>query len=176
VALLTVGHGTAGQDELVGLLRDAGVTGVVDVRRFPGSRRHPHVAREELQRWLPRAGIGYRWDERLGGRRRGDPDSPHRGLRNEQFRAYADHMETPTFAEGLGELLCEAARAPVAMMCSESVWWRCHRRLISDTVELLHGEEVRHLMHDGRLQPHVPTDVVRVVDGRLLYGPPHPPA
>jgi uncharacterized protein (DUF488 family) len=172
VALLTVGHGTAGRDELVGLFRDAGVTDVVDVRRFPGSRRHPHVAREEMRRWLPEAGIGYRWDERLGGRRRPDPASPHRGLRNEQFRAYADHMETPAFAAALGELLSEAAEGTVAAMCSESVWWRCHRRLISDRVQLLHGEVVRHLMHDGRLQPHVPTDVVRAVDGRLLYGPP----
>lgn len=167
--LLTVGHGTAGQQELAAILSGAGVASVVDVRRFPGSRRHPHVAREELQRWLPEAGIGYRWEERLGGRRRPDPDSEHRGLRNESFRAYADHLQTPAFRTALAEVLGEADRAPVAVMCAESLWWRCHRRLIADAVVLLHGRPVHHLLHNGRLSDHVPTDVARVVGGRLRY-------
>jgi uncharacterized protein (DUF488 family) len=180
-ALVTFGHGTASQDDLVTLLRDAGVTSVVDVRRFPGSRRNPHVARDELERWLPAAGVAYRWEERLGGRRRGDPASAHVGLRDASFRAYADHLGTEEFRSAIADVLAEAnAHAEVdavaevgarrvAVMCSESVWWRCHRRLIADHVDLLERRPVLHLFHDGRLAPHQPTDVVRVQGDRLVY-------
>lgn len=169
-SLLTVGHGTASADELTELLRGAGVRSLVDVRRFPGSRRHPHVKREELSSWLPAAGIDYRWEERLGGRRTPDPASPHVGLRNVSFRAYADHLGSEEFDAALREVLDEAARRTTAVMCSESVWWRCHRRLVADAAVLVHGAEVRHLMHDGRTPAHLPTDVVRVAgDGSLVY-------
>lgn len=168
-ALVTVGHGTASQERLAALLNEADVASVVDVRRFPGSRRNPHVGREELARWLPEVGITYRWEERLGGRRRGHPGSPHVGMRNDSFRAYADHLTTPDFRGAIAEVLAEADARPVAVMCSESVWWRCHRRLIADHVLLLEQRPVLHLFHDGRLAPHRPTDVVRVEGGRLLY-------
>lgn len=174
-ALLTVGHGTASQDALVTLLRTAGVESVVDVRRFPASRRHPHVARERLEAWLPAIGIAYRWEERLGGRRRRDPDSAHTGLRHPAFQAYADHLDTPAFRGGVDRVVREAGERCVAVMCSESVWWRCHRRLIGDYIELLTPLEVRHLFHDGRLAPHQPTDVVRVENGRLVYDGGAPP-
>jgi uncharacterized protein (DUF488 family) len=167
--LLTVGHGTADQDELTRLLADAEVTSVVDVRRFPGSRRHPHVARDRLERWLPDAGIAYRWEERLGGRRRGQPGSPHTGLRDASFRAYADHLGSDEFRTAIAEVVDEAQTHRVAVMCSESVWWRCHRRLIADHVTLLAERPVLHLFHDGRRAEHAPTDVVRVEGGRLLY-------
>jgi uncharacterized protein (DUF488 family) len=167
--IVTVGHGTATQDELVALLRGAEVTSVVDVRRFPGSRRHPHVARDRLERWLPAAGIAYRWEERLGGRRRRAEGSPHTGLRDPSFQAYADHLGTEAFRRALAPVLQEAADHRVAVLCSESVWWRCHRRLIADHVVLLTEVPLRHLFHDGRLAEHVPTDVVRVEEGRLVY-------
>ena len=167
--LLTFGHGTASQEALVALLQDAGVAAVVDVRRFPGSRRHPHVARERLEEWLPEAGVDYRWEERLGGRRKRAADSPHTGLRDPSFQAYADHLGSADFQEAVDEVLAQAARRLTAVMCSESVWWRCHRRLIADYIMLLTDADVLHLMHDGRLDEHVPTDVVRVEDGRLIY-------
>lgn len=167
--LVTVGHGTAGQEELGALLRGAGVEAVVDVRRFPGSRRHPHVARERLEEWLPAAGVAYRWEERLGGRRSAAPGSAHTGLRNTSFRAYADHMGTAGFGAAVDGLLADARRRRVAVMCSESLWWRCHRRLIGDYVELLTDVRVRHLLHDGRLAVHQPTDVARVAAGELRY-------
>ena len=170
--LTTIGHGTASRESLGELLLAAEVDLVVDVRRFPGSRRHPHVARSELKRWLPELGIDYRWDPRLGGRRRPDPASPHRGLRNTSFRAYADHMHTEEFQEALAELLDEARDRSVCIMCSESLWWRCHRRLIADYVTGVHGWDVRHRMHDGRDSAHIPTDVAQVVDGRLRYEEP----
>jgi uncharacterized protein (DUF488 family) len=168
-ALLTFGHGTASQDELVALLAAAGVASVVDVRRFPGSRRHPHVAREQLESWLPAARIAYRWEERLGGRRRRVAGSPHTGLRDPSFQAYADHLTTADFRDAIDEVLAEAGRRRTAVMCSESVWWRCHRRLIADHVTLLTDVPLRHLFHDGRLAEHRPTDVVRVEDDRLVY-------
>lgn len=167
--LLTVGHGTASQQKLAALLRGAGVHSVVDVRRFPGSRRHPHVARERLQTWLPSAGVAYRWEERLGGRRRREPGSVHTGLRNASFQGYADHLGSRAFLDAIDGVAEEARRRRVAVMCSEALWWRCHRRLIGDYVALLTDLEVRHLLHDGRLAAHQPTDVVRVDGGRLVY-------
>lgn len=165
--LLTVGHGTLPADELAALLTGAGVELLVDIRSFPGSRRNPQFGREAMEAWVPAAGIAYRWDRRLGGRRRPAPGSRHVALRHEAFRAYADHMESPEFAEGLADVLAEAART--AVMCSETVWWRCHRRLVSDAAVLLHDVDVQHLFHDGRLRPHAPTDGVRVDGDELVY-------
>lgn len=167
--IITVGHGTASQHELEALLVGAGVASVVDVRRHPGSRRHPHVARDRLEVWLPAAGIDYRWEERLGGRRSRVDGSPNAGLRDPAFQAYADHLGTPEFREAIETVLAEARDRRVAVLCSESVWWRCHRRLIADHVTLLTDAELRHLLHDGHLDEHRPTDVVRVEDGRLVY-------
>ena len=168
--ITTVGHGTRQQAELVDLLRAAGVDAVADVRRYPGSRRHPHFARKEMERWLPAAGIEYRWIARLGGRRRANPQSPHVGLRNEQFRAYADHMASEEFALGLEELRSFAAGRTAAVLCSESLWWRCHRRLLADHLVLVDGTEVVHLFHDGRLVGHEPTPGARAEGGTLVYG------
>ena len=167
--MLTVGHGTLEQAELGSLLRNAGVDVVVDVRRFPGSRRWPHVAREALAQWLPTYGVAYDWVEDLGGRRSVAKDSPHVALRNDAFRGYADHMETQPFRAALQAVVDRAAQQTLAVMCSESVWWRCHRRLIADAATLLHDAQVRHLMHDGRLTPHAPTDGVRRHRSGLRY-------
>jgi uncharacterized protein (DUF488 family) len=152
--LWTFGHGTLAEGELVDLLRAAGIEAVADIRRYPGSRRWPHLAREQIARWLPEAGVAYEWIEQLGGRRRVRRDSPNVGLRNEQFRAYADHMTTAEFRSGLERLDAFAGGSRTAVMCSESVWWRCHRRLVGDHLVLIEGVEVLDLFHDGRVVPH----------------------
>ncbi|MBV9410938.1 MAG: DUF488 domain-containing protein [Acidimicrobiia bacterium] len=167
--LFTVGHGTLPQDQLVELLRGAGVESLVDVRSAPGSRRHPQFMRQAMEQWLPEAGIAYRWEPRLGGRRKVTPDSPNVALRHPSFRAYADHMAVPEFAEALDGVLDEAAIRPTTVMCAESVWWRCHRRLISDFATLVREVDVRHLMHDGRIGEHHPTEGVRRDGDHLLY-------
>ncbi len=168
--LLTFGHGTASRDEITRLLHEAGVTSVVDVRSAPGSRRNPQFARGELEQWLPDAGIGYRGDKRLGGFRKPPEESPDLVLRNDSFRAYAAHMRTREFTDGVDDLLDELSRGQVAVMCSESVWWRCHRRMISDFVRLVHGIPVEHLMHEGRRHEHGAIDGARVRDdGHLVY-------
>jgi uncharacterized protein (DUF488 family) len=167
--LFTIGHGTLPADELGGLLAGAGVRRLVDVRRFPGSRRHPHVGRAALAGWLPDYGIAYRWEEALGGRRRADPESANVGLRNETFRGYADHMATAEFRAAADRLVAHAAEAPTAVLCSESLWWRCHRRLLADHLVLVAGLDVRHLLHSGALVPHELTETARRQDGRVVY-------
>jgi len=170
--VLTVGHGTLEGAALTVLLDGAGVRHLVDVRRYPASRRHPQFARAELARALPAAGIGYRWDEDLGGRRTPRPDSPHVGLRVAQFRGYADHMATPPFRAAVQRLLTDAAAGATAVLCAESLWWRCHRRLIADHLVLVEGVDVAHLAHDGRLTPHIPTDTARRQATGVIYDAP----
>ena len=165
--LLSFGHGTATAEELVALLQRAGVERLVDVRTAPGSRRHPHVRREAMAGWLGGAGIAYRWEPQLGGFRKPAPQSVNHALRHPAFRGYADHMRTPPFWAALDRLLAEAAAAPAAAMCSETLWWRCHRRLLADAAVLVRRAEVLHLDHRGRLEPHRPTEGVRR-DGELL--------
>jgi uncharacterized protein (DUF488 family) len=167
--LYTVGHGTLPQTEFADLVAGAGLAHVVDVRSYPGSRRNPQYGRAELEQWLPADGVGYTWDRRLGGRRRPAAASPHAALRHEAFRAYADHMETPEFRAGLDDLMRQAEMTPTAVMCSESVWWRCHRRLLADALVLLHGVPVIHLFHDGRLAPHRPSPEARPAGDHLVY-------
>jgi uncharacterized protein (DUF488 family) len=162
--LLTVGHGADGRDQLGERLTSAGVRLVVDVRRFPGSRNNPDVARDALAVWLPEEGLGYRWDERLGGRRRIPAGAPvvDGWWTVKQFAAYAAHTRTPEFASALQAALVDAGDQPTAVMCSEYVWWRCHRRLIADVAVLAHGVPVRHLMPDGRLVEHRPAEGARL--------------
>lgn len=174
--LLTVGHGAATQEELTALLRAAGLALVVDVRRFPGSRAHPHVARDALAAWLPAAGVDYRWEQRLGGRR-SRPADPGEAARDgwwqvAAFRAYAAHTRTPEFAAALDDLVRDACARPTAVMCSESLWWRCHRRIVADAVVLLRGLPVAHLGHDGRRTEHVPSAGARVGPDGLAYPAP----
>lgn len=166
-ALFTIGHGTASQEHLLELLGRAGVEQLVDVRTAPGSRRNPHVARGELARWLPEHGVGYRRERRLGGWRRAPAASPDTGLRNRSFAGYAAHTRTSEFRTAIDEV--PAADGPTAVLCSEAVWWRCHRRMIADFVVLARGVPVRRLMHDGRDQDHRPTDVARVTNDGLLF-------
>jgi uncharacterized protein (DUF488 family) len=175
VPLLTVGHGPERRDALGARLAGAGVTAVVDVRRFPGSRSNPDVRREELARWLPDAGIAYRWEEDLGGRRRLPAGAPVEDgwWTVAQFAAYAAWTRTPAFAAALARVLTEAEDAAVAVMCSESVWWRCHRRIVADVAVLGRGVVVTHLMPDGRLTPHVPSaGAVLGPDGQLRWPAP----
>lgn len=167
VELLTIGHGTLPQNAFTALVAGAEVEEVVDVRSFPGSRHNPQFGRAELERWLPEAGLAYTWLPSLGGRRPLGAQSAHTALRHPAFRAYADHMQTDEFATGVGDLLSRGGQT--AVMCSESVWWRCHRRLLADYLLLVRGFGVGHLMHDRRIVPHRPTPGVRLAGHTLIY-------
>jgi uncharacterized protein (DUF488 family) len=168
--LLTLGHGTITAIELSQLIRDAAIESIVDVRSFPKSRRHPQFWREEMERWVPElSGSAYRWEPALGGFRKLNRESPNTALRHPSFRAYADYMESDAFLCALNGLLAPSTVC-TAIMCSETLWWRCHRRLIADVAVLLRDVNVRHVMHDGKLRPHNPTPGVRVTEaGTLRY-------
>ena len=169
VMLFSVGHGTLTAEEFAALLHQADITAVVDVRRFPGSRRHPHFGADAMHRWLPQAGIAYSGDERLGGRRSRRRDSVNTALRNDSFRGYADYMAEPPFRDALDAVLEQARQRPTTVLCAESLWWRCHRRLLADAAVLLRGADVRHLLHDGRMATHVITDSARRAGDLVVY-------
>lgn len=122
-----------------------------------------------MARWVPDlAGASYEWRPALGGFRKTRPDSPNVALRHPAFRGYADYMQTAAFAQALDELLSEAKGERLAVMCSETLWWRCHRRLIADAATLMRGVDVLHVMHAGAPRPHVLTEGVRLLPGGLL--------
>jgi uncharacterized protein (DUF488 family) len=170
--VFTVGHGTRTAEELVAVLQDADITVVVDVRRFPGSRRHPQFGREALADTLAAAGIGYEWQgEALGGRRSRSPASRHTALRQAAFAGYADHMDTDQFRKAVQALRWRAAAGErPAVLCAETVWWRCHRRMIADAL-LLQDVAVTHLLDVGRRQEHsLHPDAHPGPDGWPVYG------
>ncbi len=167
VMIRTIGHGTLSGDDFAALVVGAGLVEVVDVRSFPGSRRNPQFGTEHMARWLPDAGVAYCWMRDLGGRRKPVPGSKHVALRHPSFRSYADYMETEPFLAAVDDLVARGDGR--AVMCSETVWWRCHRRLLADYLVLVRGVEVLHLMHDGRDMAHKPTEGVRLDGDRLIY-------
>src|ERR1700756_5707348 len=166
--LLTFGHGTATAGRMTELLRGAGVAVLVDVRTAPGSRRHPHVARAELERWLPEAGISYRWDKRLGGFRKAAPDSPDTAWREDMFRGYAAHMRTGDFQAAMDEVLTQAGTDRTAVMCAEGLGGRARRGVPPASPGAAGGEPVRHLLHDGRIEEHRLSPGLRRRDDGLL--------
>ena len=168
LTIWTLGHSTRSSDDLLDLLRAHRIELVADVRRFPGSRRLPHFSGAALGESLAAHGIGYQWFAALGGRRRPDPDSPNIAWRNASFRAYADHLETEEFAEGLFELLMVSHGLRTAVMCAEVLWWRCHRRLVADVLTSL-GVVVMHLRDLEAPEPHRLTPPARLVGTRLTY-------
>lgn len=167
--IYTIGHSTRSIQELVGLLQKHDISLLLDVRRFPGSRRYPHFAREALAASLPSAGIEYIHEPDLGGYRKPRPDSPNTAWRVAGFRAYADHMDSGEFREALGRLMNRAEEKATAIMCAEAVPWRCHRRLISDAL-LVRGHEVVHILAPGKTDEHEVNPNARVLAGhRLVY-------
>lgn len=171
--LFTFGHSTRSLEELTGALKAHGIARLVDVRAFPGSRRHPHLGRQSLETALPAAGIEYLWLGReLGGRRKTQESSPNRALRSAGFRGYADYMGTPAFSAGMDRLLALAAEKPTAVLCAELLWWKCHRSLIADYAQLVRGWEVRHIQDARTLLAHRPKKEARRTGSGLVYGEP----
>jgi uncharacterized protein (DUF488 family) len=164
----TIGHSTRSLEEFVAALRAYDVELVADVRRFPGSRRLPHFGAEELERSLAEDHVAYHWYSALGGRRRPDPASVNIGWRHPAFRAYADHVASAEFADGLFELLMAAQGLRTAVMCSEILWWRCHRRLIADVLTSL-GVRVVHIRDARTAEVHRLVAPALIAGGRLTY-------
>lgn len=164
----TIGHSTRPLDEFLARLLACRIEAIADVRRLPGSRRHPRYDRDALAASLAGHGIAYHWIESLGGRRRARADSPNTAWRNASFRGYADHMASAEFAAGLAQLLELATRARTCILCAEAVWWRCHRGLVADALRV-RGIEVLHILDAQDAVAHPYTPAARVIDGCLSY-------
>ena len=172
--LYTIGHSTRSAEEFLELLRSREIEALVDVRRFPGSRRHPHFGKEELQQTLPAEGIAYHHRPDLGGRRSANKESENGFWRVAGFRAYADYLATSEFMDGLRFVEELAQTQRVVFMCAEAVPWRCHRQLIADAL-VARGHEVRHILSAERTDAHKLNPAARRrADGTLYYPDPAP--
>lgn len=170
LTLWTIGHSNRSFEEFADILQSGEIKLVVDVRRFPGSKKHPHFGQDQLPGLLKEHGIDYLHLPELGGRRPVLPDSPNTAWRNKSFQGYADHMASAEFRDGLDRLLAAAREQRVAFMCSEAVWWRCHRGLIADRLKA-DGHMVLHLMSKTKQQEHPYTSAASISDGELSYAP-----
>lgn len=169
--VFTIGHSTRSVDELIDLLQQAGVDLLVDVRTIPRSRTNPQFNTDALPASLATAGIAYRHVAALGGRRhrrKSDPPSPNAFWQNAAFRHYADYAATPEFRTGLDELEALRMQHRCAMMCSEAVWWRCHRRIIADYL-LTDRVPVAHIMARNKIEPAKRTPAAKKRKGVLIY-------
>src|SRR5512138_470411 len=164
----TIGHSTRSIEDLIRVLKESGIDLLVDVRRYPGSKRLPQFNSAELEQSLASYGIAYKWLPSLGGRRKAKTDSVNTGWQNESFRAYADHVDSEEFAEGLFELLMLANGMTTAIMCAELLWWRCHRRIISDVLTSIRVQVI-HIRDENLRETHELGSPGRLVEGLLTY-------
>jgi uncharacterized protein (DUF488 family) len=165
----TIGHSTRAIDDFISLLEENEIKLLVDVRAWPGSKRYPQFNKDTLAESLNAHGIRYEHFPELGGKRKSKPDSRNTAWRNASFRGYADYMETEQFQKGIERLLEVAAEAgPIAIMCAEAVWWRCHRSLVADYLKA-RGVEVLHILGANKVGPHPYTSAARIVNGELSY-------
>ncbi len=168
LTIWTAGHSNRTLEDLLRLLEPAGITLLADVRRFPGSRRHPHFAQRALAATLPPAGIRYEHFGDLGGHREPVADSLHTALREPAFRGYAEHMSTPEFQSALGQLLALARASRTVILCAEARWQECHRKLLADSL-VVAGARVVHLVPGAEPAEHVLHSDARIVAGDLVY-------
>lgn len=164
----TIGHSTRSWDDFLELLKEYQIEVLADVRRFPGSRKFPHFNKDTMKKQLREHNIGYHHFEDLGGRRKSHPDSRNTAWRVESFRAYADYMETRPFLQALNQLTAIASEKRTACMCSEAVWWSCHRSLIADILKYK-GWKVLHIMSANNATEHPYTKPAHISEGKLSY-------
>lgn len=164
----TIGHSTRSLEEFSTLLDSFNIKTLVDVRHYPGSRKFPQYNKDSLKTSLPEIGVNYKHLVDLGGRRKPDPNSKNDAWRLDAFKGYADYMETEQFQQSLVKLKKIATEERTAIMCSEAVWWSCHRSLISDILKV-EGWKVMHIMAENKATEHPFTQPATVVDGKLDY-------
>ncbi|WP_141732844.1 DUF488 domain-containing protein [Oligoflexus tunisiensis] len=167
-SIFSIGHSNRTLEDFIELLRIHGVNKIADIRKMPRSRANPQFNTENLAPALAALGMGYVHLPLLTGFRKGIKATGSNGWRNPSFKAYAFYMLTPEFNQGLDELLDQAQESTVAMMCSEAVWWRCHRRLVADAL-LARGIEVRHILSQQPAKAHELTPMAEVVGGVVHY-------
>ncbi|MDF2450275.1 MAG: hypothetical protein K0R26_2779 [Bacteroidota bacterium] len=166
--LYTIGHSTHSIEAFSEMLQSFGIQRLVDIRRFPGSKKYPHFNKENLERALEDINISYAHLEDLGGRRKPHEQSKNTRWNNASFRGYADYMETLQFKNAAKRLGQMAMDQPIAIMCSEAVWWRCHRSLVSDYMRAS-GWKIMHILSKNKSQEHPYTKPARIINGRVCY-------
>ena len=166
--IFTIGHSTRTIEEFLEMLNSFNIKVLADIRRLPGSRKYPQFDQDALKKSLEENGIEYVYIEDLGGRRKVSPDSKNTTWRNKSFQGYADYMETESFENGIKVLEKFAIEKNSAMMCSEAVWWRCHRSMVSDFLKAK-GWEVLHIMSLGKATEHPYTAPARIVGNKVFY-------
>jgi uncharacterized protein (DUF488 family) len=164
----TVGHSNHPIERFIEILKAHRIEQVLDVRRFPASRKWPHFNATSLASSLPAAGIGYVGMPELGGRRKPRPDSPHTAWRADQFRGYADYMDTPEFASSLERVMALAGDRRTALLCAEALPWRCHRSLIADAL-IARGREVLEILTEKEARPRKLPGFARLEGNRVVY-------
>jgi uncharacterized protein (DUF488 family) len=171
--VFTIGHSTLSIEAFVSLLKEFEIRLLVDIRHYPSSRKFPHFNRPALCESLKADNIDYLWLESLGGRRHAPKDhkSVNTALRSPGFRNYADYMATDEFRAGIQELLAAAQKAQTAIMCAEKLYWKCHRRLVSDYLTA-QGVEVVHILDPGKTSIHTLTPEAVVTEAGIIYPPP----
>ena len=168
LVIYTIGHSTHSLAEFLDMLYSFDIKTIVDIRRFPGSRKFPQFDQENLKKSLEEVGIQYIHLVDLGGRRKANKDSKNTIWKNESFRGYADYMETATFEKAIEQLEYIALKQTTAYMCSEAVWWRCHRSMVSDYLKAK-GWKVVHIIAKGKGQEQKDTAPARIIDGKVFY-------
>ena len=166
--IYTIGHSTRTLEEFIELLETFSIEMLADVRSYPGSRRYPHFNKENLAKELPLKNILYIHIPALGGRRKTLPESKNTVWKNNAFRGYADYMETNEFKKGIEELENISFKYKTAFMCSEAVWWRCHRSMIADYLKA-EGWKILHIINNKNAEEHPYTAPAKIIDGRLSY-------
>jgi uncharacterized protein (DUF488 family) len=166
--IYTIGHSTRTEEGFVAMLASFNIRLLADIRSYPGSKKFPHFNKENLQRILPEHGMQYCHIPELGGRRKALKDSKNAAWRNDAFRGYADYMGSEGFKSGIEKLESEAQKRITAFMCSEAVWWRCHRSLVSDYLKWK-GWTVLHIMNEKKSEEHPYTSPADIVNGQLSY-------
>jgi len=166
--IYTIGHSTRTLEEFITLLKNYDIKLLADIRSYPGSKRFPHFNKEALQKELTKQGISYQHFPALGGRRKTSKESKNTAWKNSAFRGYSDYMETDDFKNAIAELEKVAALEASAYMCSEAVWWSCHRSLVSDYLKNI-GWKIIHIMGKNKIQEHPYTSAAKIVKGQLSY-------
>ena len=166
--IFTIGHSNHPFEEFLEMLKAFEIETLVDIRRYPGSRKYPHFNKDHLEKSLPEKEIQYLHYEDLGGRRKVKPDSHNTAWRLDSFRGYADYMETDSFQKAIEKLETLAKEKRVAYMCSEAVWWSCHRSLVSDYLKN-EGWNVQHIMSKTKSNEHPYTKSARIINDKLVY-------
>jgi uncharacterized protein (DUF488 family) len=166
--IYTIGHSNRSFEQFIAMLQSFNISMIADIRSLPGSRKYPHFDKESLEVSMPANGIEYMHLLSLGGRRRANKNTRNTAWRHLAFRGYADYMETPAFVDGIKELTIAAKQFATVYICSEAVWWRCHRAMVSDYLKL-QGWRVMHIMSEGKATEHPCTSAATIINGELSY-------